>query len=216
VLEVLTAKPGSTCVMGNHDYALVRAARLDDGEASAFWMERYASSYDHAFTFESYLGYVPKWRDTEAWPGHLADLKAAMPPAHRELFAGLPWIAEATGHLFLHCGLSPDLDCPAQVQVECAHRKLWDRAVVNPRYGSRSDRLFSPHYPVWLGADRKAAVNPLPYPGKVQVLGHEFTRTPDVSPVRIRIDTSGGTREPLTACLLPSPTAEPIFITSSD
>src|SRR3954454_13506676 len=46
VLELLAEKPGSTCVMGNHDLALAKAAGLD-GPPSAAWAKRYASNYDH-------------------------------------------------------------------------------------------------------------------------------------------------------------------------
>lgn len=46
-----------------------------------------------------------------------------MPAEHREFLANLPWVAEADGHLFLHNGLSPELDEPATVQVELRHRR---------------------------------------------------------------------------------------------
>jgi serine/threonine protein phosphatase 1 len=47
------------------------------------------------------------------------------------------------------------------------------------------------------------------------VTGHVRIDAPDVSPVRIRIDTSGGVREPLTACLLRGPDARPEFVFSN-
>lgn len=216
VRQLLADKPGSTCVMGNHDLALVRAAGLDDLPPSPYWVERYGSSYDHRYTFESYLGRSPDANHGPEWVEELAALKAAMPADHRALFAGMPWCAEAEGHLFLHCGLSPEFDCPATVQLECLRRKLWERGIVHPKFGTKSDRMFTPEYPVWLGADRKASKFPLAYPGKVQVTGHEFTRRPDANAVRIRIDTSGGTTEPLTACLLRGPTAEPVFVFSNE
>ena len=216
VRQLLLAKPGSTCVAGNHDLALTRAAGLDGLPPSPYWVDRYGSSYDHRYTFESYLGRPPAATHGPEWVEELAALKAAMPMTHKDLFAAMPWCAEAEGHLFLHCGLSPEFDCPAKVQVECLHRKLWARNVVHPKLGTKSDRMFSPDYPVWLGADRKASKFPLPYPGKVQVTGHEFTRRPDANAIRIRIDTSGGTTEPLTACVLRSPTDAPTFVFSDD
>ena len=127
----------------------------------------------------------------------------------------MPWVAEAEGHIFLHNGLSPELDCPARVQMECLHRKVWDRAVVNPRFGTGTDRLFTPEYPVWLGADKNLSAHPLPLPGKVQVSGHIKVAAPDANGVRIRIDTSGGIVEPLTACVLTGPAAEPVFVFST-
>jgi serine/threonine protein phosphatase 1 len=203
-------------VTGNHDLALVRATGLDGRPPSPYWVERYGKDYDHAFTFRSYLGRPPRARSGPAWVEDLAALKEAMPAEHRELFAAMPWVAEASGHLFLHCGLSPDLDCPPSVQVECLRRKVWSRDAVQPRLGTRSDELFTPDYPVWLGADRRLSKAPLPYPGKVQVTGHAYTRSPEVNAARIRLDTSGGTTEPLTACLLRGPTDPPEFIRSDE
>lgn len=215
VLGLLAEKPGSTCVMGNHDLALVRAAGLD-GPPSAEWARRYASNYDHKPTFESYLGRTPDFLPAGRWEQELAELKAAMPAEHRHFLAGLPWVAEAKGHVFLHNGLSPELDCPASAQLECLRRKRWDRAVVNPKFGTDTDRLFNPEYPVWLGADKRLSANPLPVPGKVQVSGHIKVDAPDATAVRIRIDTSGGICEPLTACVLTGPTAEPQFVFSNE
>ncbi|MFM8271061.1 MAG: metallophosphoesterase [Gemmata sp.] len=215
VLELIAEKPGSTCVMGNHDCALVRAAGLGR-PPSAAWAKRYRENYDHEYTFRSYLERAPRYHPLGAWESDLAVLKEAMPAAHRDFLANLPWVVEAEGHLFLHNGLSPDLDCPAAVQVELAHRKVWDRAAVNPRFGTDSDRLFNAEYPVWLGADKRLSANPLPLPGKVQVSGHVHVERPDANGVRIRIDTSGGVREPLTACVLTGPGAEPVFVTSTD
>ncbi len=215
VLALLAERPGSTAVQGNHDRALVRAAGLDGQPPSTFWARRYASHYDHQMTFQSYLGRTPDYHSTDDWGKDLAALKGAMPEAHRAFLAGLPWAVEAAGHLFLHNGLSPELDCPAALQVECLRRKRWDRAVVNPKFGTDTDRLFEPDYPVWLGADKKLSDRPLPYPGKVQVTGHRLVDAPDASPVRIRIDTSGGMHEPLTACVLRGPAEPPEFVFSN-
>ena len=214
VMELVAARPGSTCVMGNHDLALVMAAGLG-GPPSESWARRYADNYDHAPTFRSYLGKVPEYYSFEDWRNDLQLLRDAIPADHRAFLAGLPWVAEAAGHVFLHNGLSPELDCPAAVQVECLKRKVWTREAVNPRFGSDADRLFNPEYPVWLGADKKLSANPLPLPGKVQVSGHVRIDAPDASPVRIRIDTSGGVREPLTACVLRGPAEPPEFVFSN-
>ncbi|MBN9117642.1 MAG: metallophosphoesterase [Planctomycetes bacterium] len=214
VLALLAEKPGSTCVTGNHDLALVRAAGLG-GPPAADWVRRYATNYDHKPTFVSYLGRTPDFLPAGRWEQELADLKSAMPADHRAFLANLPWVAEAEGHVFLHNGLSPELECPASVQVECLRRKLWDRAVVNPRFGTDTAKLFNPEYPVWLGADKRLSENPLRLPGKVQVTGHIKVDAPDANAVRVRIDTSGGVREPLTACVLAGPTAPPAFVFSA-
>ena len=86
-------------------------------------------------------------------------------------------------------------------------RKRWVKGEVQPRFGTDTDRLFTPDYPVWIGADRKLSESPLPVPGRPQVSGHIMIPAPEASPVRIRIDTSGGVREPLTGCLLRGPGA---------
>lgn len=214
VMELIAEKPGSTCVTGNHDFALVRAAGLD-GPPSPEWARRYGSNYDHGPTFESYLGHTPDYMPAGRWERELATLKAEMPADHRDFLANLPWVAEAEGHLFLHNGLSPALDCPATVQLELLRRKVWNRAAVSPRFGTDTDRLFNPEYPVWLGADKHLSAHPLPFPGKVQVTGHVLVSAPDANAVRIRIDTSGGISEPLTACVLTGPTAPPQFVSST-
>jgi serine/threonine protein phosphatase 1 len=215
VLELIAEKPGSTCVMGNHDLALVRAAGLD-GPPSESWARRYADNYDHVPTFRSYLGKEPQYYSADDWRNDLRLLREAIPADHREFLANLPWVAEAEGHVFLHNGLSPKLDCPASVQLHCLRNKVWDRAVVSPKFGTDTDRLFNPEYPVWLGADKQLSADPLPVPGKVQVTGHVRIDAPDANAVRIRLDTSGGVREPLTACLLRGPAADPVFVFSND
>ncbi|HUR54174.1 MAG TPA: metallophosphoesterase [Gemmataceae bacterium] len=213
VMELIAEKPGSTCVCGNHDMALAGAAGLGR-EPAAYWVRRYGEAYDHRFTFQSYLGRTPDYFGFDDWVKDLGELREGMPAAHRDFLGNLPWMVEAPGHVFLHNGLSAELDAPASVQLECLRRKVWDRAIVNPKFGTDTDRLFTPEYPVWVGADRKLSANPLPIPGKVQVSGHIKIDSPDVSPVRIRIDTSGGVAEPLTACVLRGPTADPVFVFS--
>jgi serine/threonine protein phosphatase 1 len=214
VLELIAEKPGSTCVMGNHDLALVKAAGLD-GPPVESWVKRYADNYDHVPTFKSYLGKEPQSYSFDNWRNDLKALRDAMLAEHRELLANLPWIAEAEGHVFLHNGLSRELDCPASTQLHCLRKKKWDRASVNPKLGTETDRLFNPDYPVWLGADKRISANPLPVPGKVQVTGHIRITEPDVNTVRFRIDTSGGVAEPLTACLLRGPAESPEFFFSN-
>ena len=59
VLELLSRRPGASAILGNHDLALVRAARLDDGPSSPYWIESYLSRYDHDQTFLGYLGRRP-------------------------------------------------------------------------------------------------------------------------------------------------------------
>jgi serine/threonine protein phosphatase 1 len=214
VMEVTAERPGSSCVMGNHDLALVAAAGLDGRPPRPHWVRRYGEAYDHKPTFQSYLGRTPDYYSFADWEKDLADLRDAVPPAQRDFLANLPWVVEAEGHVFLHGGLSPELDCPAATQLHCLRKKLWDRGVVSPKLGTTTDREFRPDYPVWLGADKKLSADPLPLPGKVQVTGHVMVNAPDANAVRIRLDTSGGVREPLTACLLRGPSAAPEYVFS--
>ena len=201
-----------TAVMGNHDFALLHAARIDDGGVSSYWLERYLEAYDHEATFQYYLGRGPRYR---AWEADLAALREAMPAAHREFLATLPWLVEASGHLFLHCGLSPELEQTADEQLAALRARRWDDAL-RPVAGTLTEALWQLDYPVWLGADRRLSNDPLPAPGRVQVTGHKPVPAPSVNPVRICLDTSGGFREPLTACLLEGRDAAPVFIRSND
>jgi serine/threonine protein phosphatase 1 len=122
-------------------------------------------------------------------------------------------VAEAAGHLFLHNGLSTELEASAEEQVEALRARRWDRASLRPIAGTNTDRLWKTEYPVWLGADRGLSPSPLPHPGKVQVTGHVRVERPDADGVRIRLDTAGGTGR-LTACLLRSARDEPEFFPS--
>ena len=199
-----------TAVMGNHDLALTRAARLDDGPLSRYWVERYQEAYDHAATFRSYLGRTPRYG---VWEQELIALRDAMPAAHRRFLSTLPWLVEAPGHLFLHCGLSPELEQTADEQIVALRERRWDDSL-RPLAGTRTADLWQLDYPVWLGADRRLARTPLPAPGRIQVTGHKPISTPDIDAVRIRLDTSGGFHEPLTACLLEGPGNPPVFVRS--
>ncbi len=84
---------------------------------------------------------------------------------------------------------------------------------MRPILGTRTDTLWESEYPVWLGADKLLSHSPLPHPGRVQVTGHDLVSSPDANNIRIRLDTSGG-RGHLTACLLRSAEAKPVFVQS--
>ena len=99
VLELLSRRPGGSAVLGNHDLALVRAARLDDGPPSPYWIEHYLHSYDHEQTFLGYLRRTPN-HDGCQWERDLEELKRVIPAAHRAFLVSLPWVVESPGHLF--------------------------------------------------------------------------------------------------------------------
>jgi calcineurin-like phosphoesterase family protein len=212
VLELLRRPAGGAAVKGNHDLALIRSTRLDGGTPSPFWLDHYRTRYDHNETFESYLG-RPAMSWGGAWEKDLDALREAIPLAHRDFLASLPWLVEAPGHLFLHNGLSNELGASAEEQVEAGRAKRWDRKLLKPLPGTATYKLWEADYPVWLGADRRLSESPLPHPGKVQVTGHDRVRRANFNGVRIRLDTSGG-RGALTACLLRSAVAEPEFFQS--
>jgi serine/threonine protein phosphatase 1 len=212
VLDLLRRPAGGSAIMGNHDLALVRAARLDGGPPSPYWIGRYRTNYDCHETFESYVGRPAiTWGD--AWRKDLDALRGAMPAEHKDFLALLPWVVEAPGYIFVHCGLSPELAVGPEEQVIALRAKRWDRKPLRPIPGTNTDLLWEDDYPVWLGADKGLSASPLPYPSKVQVSGHVRVRRPDVNAVRIRLDTSGGIGK-LTACLLRSTDAEPVLVPS--
>ncbi len=213
ILDLKKTHPGGvSAVMGNHDLALVRSAGLDGAPISAYWQRRYRENYDHERTFRSYLGRYP---DVSKWESEIRALHDAMPHAHKIFLGTLPWLVEASGHLFLHGGLSPELEQNASDQVVALRERRWDDSIV-PRSGTKTELLWQHEYPVWLGADKRLSENPLPVAGRVQVTGHKPLAVPDVNDVRIRLDTSGGHGDPLTACLLESSKATPVFIRSGD
>jgi hypothetical protein len=66
-----------------------------------------------------------------------------------------------------------------------------------------------------LSCTKRCGGRPLPCEDRVQVTGHVRVPKPEVDAVRIRLDTSGNyEHNPLTACLLRSASAEPVFIAS--
>lgn len=199
VADLVNEKPGSVCLMGNHDLALVKAAGLG-GEPEQFWVEKYRFNHDSDRTFLSYLGRVAERHSSEQWMSDLAALCEAVPADHRTFLTGLPWMAEAAGHLFLHNGLSRELNEPGEIQLHALRRRRWTD-VVSPKPGTKTAEHWQAHYPVWLGADRRTNADPLPLPGKVQVVGHVRVDEPDVNAVRIRLDTTGGVSPPLTAAV---------------
>jgi serine/threonine protein phosphatase 1 len=201
----------AAAVMGNHDLAPVRAAGLDGRPPSAYWIAHYRDAYDYEKTFRAYLGRDPRY---DVWQGELAELARRMPERHRDFLVSLPWLVEAPGHLFLHCGLSPELQESAAEQLRALRERRWDDSL-HPLPGTRTADLWQTEYAVWLGADKRLAERPLAVPGKVQVTGHVPVPRPEADAVRIRLDTSGGRAEPLTGCLLRSATAAPVFIPSA-
>jgi serine/threonine protein phosphatase 1 len=141
------------------------------------------------------------------------ELKRAIPAEHKSFLTSLPWVVESPGHLFLHYGLSAELGASPLEQFAVLHRKDWNRSTLNPVDGTNTDLLWQDDYSVWIGADKILSKTPLPFSGKVQVTGHVLVSEPNLNPIRIHLDTSGGSGY-LTACLLRSADTEPEFISS--
>lgn len=228
----LVAAGRATAVAGNHDYALVRATGLDGRPASPWWRERYRARYDATTTLDSYTG-------RRSWYGSffrdLDETAALMPEAHRRFLGGLPWLVTTPvqfedggcpfgGHLFLHCGLSRRLAIDARTQIGCLRRKHWDAGWCLRSAGllcgvdfvaALDDRRTNwAEYPAWLGADRDAALDPLPCPEWCQVIGHDSVDEPRVlgGGHAVRIDTLANRRGQLTACILDDCLTPPRFL----
>lgn len=212
-VAALVREGRATAVRGNHDHALVRAAGLDGKPASAWWASRYCYLYDAASTLRSY---VPGTAGLDA-RDVLDMVGRAMPDSHREFLASLPWGVTTAppecdaGHLIVHGGLSRRLRLDAREQMAALLGRSWCPSMACP------DTAFQPHgeYPAWLGADREAARDPLPLTGWVQVVGHERVARPVELGHAIRIDTSGGSPAPLSACVLDGPGCKPRFVNSA-
>lgn len=147
VLQLLARSPGGSAVLGNHDLALVRAAGLNDRTPSRYWILRYRADYDHQKTFTGYLKRLPGLRAGD-WERDLAELKLAMPADHRAFLSSLPWVVEAPRHLFLHCGLSPELKETAEAQLQALHNRQWDRTLLDPELDTKTNRVWESDYPV--------------------------------------------------------------------
>ncbi len=219
----------ATAIMGNHDYALVRAAGLDGREPSEFWRLAYETRYDADTTMLSYGGeldldlplreklsvrnlFLPRFA--------VADLAARMPKAHKQFLANLPWgvfigdswTSRKGGHLAIHCGLSDRLRLNIGQQISCLRRREWPA-----RHHVLRDYNRTHEYPDWFGGDRYLADQPLPWKGVVQVSGHDKVSQPYANRTRIRIDTSGGYDDfPLTAALLSGPGCRPKYISTEE
>jgi len=173
VIDLITNRGRTTCIMGNHEFALLSALGL---LGSALRRE-YADPYLELFSPE------PTFRSYGVEPGNLDGLNDAMPQGHLDFLLDLPWCVEAEGYLIVHAGLLPDR--PYEEQLE----KLRKR-VVNPgQPWLHEQRLVSPELP----PDCPVTV----------VSGHVRQPEVIVTDKRILLDTTGGRGGRLSAVLLP-------------
>ena len=174
VLALRQHHPKFAAVMGNHDLALVAALGLVPTSDERNWPARYLASYNAASTFASYG--VPF--------GDLPALAAALPPAHKQFLAGLPWCVEHPEYLIVHAGLLSNV--PFAKQLHALRR-----------------RDFTLNRPAWL-CDRRLARTPIPADCPLTVIsGHVQVEQVTFSERRILMDTTGGFGGELSAVLLP-------------
>lgn len=176
VLSLRAAHPKTAAVMGNHDLALAGALGLVPVPAASNWPLRYLRDYDGRTTFESYG--VPF--------GDLPGLAAAMPAAHKQLLAGLPWAVAHPAYLVVHAGLLPDVPFADQLAALRA-------------------RDFGLNRPAWLcdrAVARAGAAVPADCPLTV-VSGHVPVPQVAFGDRRVLVDTTGGVAGDLSAVLLP-------------
>jgi len=173
VIDLMKKRGRTTCIMGNHEFALLSALGLLGPALELEYAQFYVEEFSPGPTFQSY----------GVEPDNLDELKEAMPQEHLDFLLGLPWCVEADGYLIVHAGLLPDR--PYEEQLE----KLRKR-VLNPgQPWLHEQRLVSPELP----PDCPVTV----------VSGHVRQPEVVVTEKRILLDTTGGRGGRLSAVLLP-------------
>lgn len=182
-IELQSRHPRTTAIAGNHEFAMAAALDLIPTPDYSDWAERWCDHYGAETTFASYG--VPF--------GELDALHDAMPAAHREWIAELPWCVEHPEYLFVHAGL--DANQPLAMQ----------RAVLD-------ERDFTLTRPPWLCSKTFVHAG-VPYDCQQTVVsGHVPVPAVHFGDRRILVDTTGGVEGDLSCVLLP----EEIVITSGD
>lgn len=172
--DLLTEHPRTALVCGNHELAMAGALGLIPVPEYAAWPKRWIQDYGSETTFASY----------GVEHGDLDALRAALPPSHADLLAGLPWAIEHPEFLFVHAGLDPNT--PFEMQLRILKQKD-----------------FTLNRPPWLCS--KALVDADAPPGcpVAVVSGHVKVPEVRIAPKRILIDTTGGEGGDLSCVLLP-------------
>ena len=173
VIELIKDRGRTTCIMGNHEFALLSALGLLGPALKREYADPYLELFSPDPTFLSY----------SVEPGNLEGLKDAMPQEHLDFLLDLPWCVEAEGHLIVHAGLLPDR--PYGEQLE----KLRNREMNPGQPWIHEQRLVTPELPL----DCPVTV----------VSGHVRFPEVVMSEKRILVDTTGGRYGRLSAVLLP-------------
>ena len=143
VLELLSRRPGGSAVLGNHDLALVRAARLDDGPRSPYWIDSYLSPYDHEQTFLGYLGQRPN-QDEKEWEHTCRSAELSCPNIARRLVA----LGGRTARSLVSALRAvPEFAGSATNSLRASHRRESGSFAIVFTRASSTDREWQPEYP---------------------------------------------------------------------
>ena len=173
VIDLIKYRGRTTCIMGNHEFALLSALGLLGPALKREYAQFYVEEFDPEPTFESY----------GVEPGNLDGLQEAMPQEHLDFLLGLPWRVEAEGHLIVHAGLLPER--PYEEQLT----KLRNREMNPGQPWLHEQRLVTPELP----PDCPVTV----------ISGHVRQPEVVMTEKRILLDTTGGRSGRLSAVLLP-------------
>lgn len=174
VLDFFDYHPRTTAVAGNHDYAMAASLGLMPVPEYSDWSGRWLDHYSSEATFASYG--VPF--------GDLEGLKAAVPQAHQDFLANLPWVVEHPHYVIVHAGL--EQYSPFEMQMKVLRQKD-----------------YSLNRPQWL-CEKKFAEEEIPMDcSKTVISGHVWVPKVVFRRKRILCDTTGGVEGNLSAVLLP-------------
>jgi len=173
VIDLIKNRGRTTCIMGNHEFALLSALGLLGPALKREYADPYLELFSPEPTFESY----------GAEQGNLEGLREMIPQQHLDFLLDLPWCVEAEGHLIVHAGLLPDE--PYEEQLE----KLRNREMNPGQPWIHEQRLVTPELP----PDCPVTV----------VSGHVRQPEVVMTEKRILLDTTGGRGGRLSAVLLP-------------
>lgn len=101
---------------GNHDDLMLRF--LKGEQVGPTW-----AAYGGGAALRSYGVATPRHDDAEGWSAAVAELTAAMPPAHRRLLDALQLWTVLGDYLFVHAGVRPDVPLASQTEEDL----LWIR-----------------------------------------------------------------------------------------
>ncbi|MFP6768128.1 MAG: metallophosphoesterase [Planctomycetaceae bacterium] len=174
VLELTVSHPRTTVVCGNHDLAMAATLGLLPVPEEAQWPQRWTRGYQCEPTFASY----------GVSPYDIDGLRQAVPAAHAELLAALPWVVEHPEVLCVHAGLPNEMPLETQLKI-------------------LRQRDFSLHRPPWLcRKDLGETSGPRSCPVPI-ASGHVPRHEVHVGSRRYLLDTTGGLGGELSGLLLP-------------